>query len=260
MLGVATLLLALSSPSDTVPRVTWHDNLLPAGRASRGAVSLDLEIRRGMWHPNGDERAGTSILAFGERGKGPTTPGPLLRVRAGTRVTASIHNFTSDTLAIHGLGARRGAELDSLLVMPGETARHSFVADMEGTFFYWGAIAGTALLDRAADDALLNGAFVVDPATGAIPHDRILLIDVLIEEQLVEGVRVEAGDMLSINGRPWPRTERLKYTVGDSVRWRVITCESGVDTINRRIRRSAGPMTGYGPRGVTCATSMRPPM
>lgn len=222
MLGAAALLLSLVSAADSLPRVTWHDNLVSAGRASRGVVQLVLEVRRGMWHPNGDDRAGASILAFAERGKGPTTPGPLIRVRAGTTINVSISNPTTDTLAVHGLGSRMGEGLDSLLLMPGTTVRHTFVADMEGTFFYWGALAGTALLDRATDDALLNGAFVVDPAAGPVANDRILLIDVLIEEGVQDGQRVEMGDMLSINGRPWPHTERLKYTVGDSVRWRVI--------------------------------------
>ena len=222
MLGATALLLALALAPDSLPRVTWHDNLQPAGRATRGAVSLDLEIRRGMWHPNGADRAGASILAFAERGKGPTTPGPLIRVRAGTSINVRISNPTPDTIALHGLGSRAGEALDSLLLMPGATVRHVFIADVEGTYFYWGALAGTAFLDRVADDALLNGAFVVDPASGPITNDRILLIDVLIEEQQVDGKPVEAGDMLSINGRPWPLTERLKYTVGDSVRWRLI--------------------------------------
>ena len=48
MLGATALLLSLALTADSLPRVTWHDNLHPAGRASRGAVSLDLEIRRGM--------------------------------------------------------------------------------------------------------------------------------------------------------------------------------------------------------------------
>ena len=222
MLGAAALLLSLASAADSLPRVTWHDNLIPAGRASRGAVTLDLEIRRGMWHPNGAERAGASILAFAERGKGPTTPGPLLRVRVGTTISVSLHNTTPDTLAVHGLSARLGEGIDSLLVMPGATVRRSFVADQEGTFFYWGALAGTAFIDRAADDALLNGALVVDPATGPIVPDRILLMDVLIEERMQDGKPIEQGVMLSINGRPWPRTERMKHTVGDSIRWRVI--------------------------------------
>jgi len=224
MLGSAVLLWSLLAPSaDSLPRVTWHDNLHPAGRASRGAVSLALEIRRGEWRPNGDQRAGTSILAFAEAGQGPTTPGPLLRVRQGTRVNVSLTNYSSDTVAVHGFCARAGVtELDSLLVLPGATVRTAFVAELEGTFFYWGARAGTSLVDRAFDDGMLTGALVVDPARGPIPPDRILLIDVLIE-RLARGDSLEiAGDVLAINGRPWPLTERMRATVGDSIRWRVI--------------------------------------
>jgi FtsP/CotA-like multicopper oxidase with cupredoxin domain len=223
MLGAAALLLTLASTADTVPRVTWHDNLHPAGRASPGAVALDLEIRRGMWHPNGDDRAGTNVLAFAVKGNDPTTPGPLVRVRHGTRLMVSVANPTNDTIAVHGLAGRSGmAILDSLVVLPGATVRTAFTADREGTFFYWGARAGTAIDGRAFDDALLNGAFVVDAASGPVPADRILLIDVLVERVLGDSGLEPAGEILNINGRPWPHTERMEATVGDTVRWRLI--------------------------------------
>lgn len=212
----------LFSP-DTLPTVSWHDNTRPAGRFTGREVTLDLEIRRGTWHPNGDERAGTSVLAFAEKGRDPTTPGPLLRVRQGARLAISIANTTTDTLAIHGLAERSGmAILDPLVVLPGGSVRTTFTADREGTFFYWGARVGIPIDARSYDDALLNGAFVVDPAAGPVPADRILLIDVLIERLPGDSGLEEAGEILSINGRPWPRTERLVATVGDSIRWRLI--------------------------------------
>lgn len=214
---------------DSLPKVTWHDNLHPAGRFTGREVVLDLEIRRGMWHPNGDGRAGTSVLAFAERGKEPTTPGPLLRVRRGARLTVSLANTTADTIAVHGLAEREGLGiLDSLVLLPGATVRTAFTADREGTFFYWGARPGTELADRTYDDGLLNGAFVVDPATGPVPADRVLLIDLVIERLPGDSGLEEAGEILNINGRPWPHTERMQATVGDSIRWRLINASDRV--------------------------------
>lgn len=219
---VASVIGTCCAPAKA-PIVGWHDNLRPAGRAVANGVQLDLEIQRGMWHPNGADRAGTSVLAFAERGNAPTTPGPLLRVRYGSTITVSLHNTTTDTLAIHGLGSRRGlAAFDSIVMLPGATQTTRFVADAEGTFFYWGARAGTSLEDREFDDALLNGAFIVDPASGPVPADRILMIDVMVERLPGDSGLEPAGGILSINGRPWPHTERMDATVGDTIRWRVI--------------------------------------
>ena len=35
-----------------------------------------------------------------------------------------------------------------------------------------------------------------------------------------------------INGRPWPQTERMTYTMGDSVRWRVINASPDVHPLH----------------------------
>lgn len=216
MFLLSSLLAALASPVPVAdPVVTWHDNTRPAGRLASGVLALDLEIVRGMWHPLGADRAGTAALAFAELGAAPTTPGPLVRVRLGTRITLSLRNSSTDTIVVHGLSERRGMAIDDpLLVLPGATVRHSFVADAQGTFFYWGARVGTDLGDRVDDDALLTGAFIVDPAVGEVPPDRVLVIDILEEP--------DRGRILAINGRPWPHTERMTATVGDSIRWRII--------------------------------------
>lgn len=214
MFLLSSLLLALAAPVAD-PVVTWHDNTRPAGRLASGVLALDLEIVRGMWHPLGADRAGTAALAFAERGAAPTTPGPLVRVRLGTRIQVSLRNTSADTIMVHGLADRAGAEPPApLLVLPGATVRHDFLADAQGTFFYWGARVGTDLGDRIHDDALLTGAFIVDPAVGEVPPDRVLVMDILEEP--------DRGEILAINGRPWPHTERLTATVGDSIRWRII--------------------------------------
>lgn len=216
MLLLSAVLLALASSTPAAdPIVTANDNTRAAGRLASGVLTVDLDIVRGMWHPLGADRAGTSSLAFAERGGAPTTPGPLLRVRAGTRIRLSLRNTSVDTIAVHGLAERGGAEPPvPLLVLPGTTVRHEFLADVQGTYYYWGARPGTDLRDRVHDDAMLTGALIVDPAEGVIPPDRILVMDILEEP--------EGGEVLAINGRPWPYTERMTATVGDSIRWRII--------------------------------------
>lgn len=223
VISPALLMVAMLGAPDTLPRVTWHDNLQPVGATSGNTTTVAIEIKRGDWRPNGEHRAGTSILAFAERGKAATTPGPLLRVRLGTRMVVTVTNSSADTIAVHGLAARRGLDvLDSIVILPGRTESANFIADVEGTYFYWGARPGSDLESRVFDDAMLTGAFVIDPAAGPVPSDRILVIDVLMEREPGDSAIIEAGEVLSINGRPWPLTERLKHTVGDSVRWRVI--------------------------------------
>ena len=220
---LSTLVVLVSGRPASTPTITWHDNIVPGGRMVAGDLTLDLEIARGNWYPNGADRAGTSALAFAERGHGPTTPGPLVRVRRGTRIEVSITNTSADSIAVHGLGSRQGpAVFDSLLVLPGATVTTSFVAGVEGTFFYWGARPGTPLRDRALDDALLSGAFIVDPAQGPVPKDRILMVDVLEEVLPSDSGPDTNPGTLAINGRPWPLTERMQASVGDSIRWRVI--------------------------------------
>ncbi len=220
LLAAAVSILSTVGP---LPNVAFNDNRLPAGRLEAGVLHLELDIVQGEWRPNGMEHAGATVLSFALRGQGPSTPGPLIRVREGTVVRASVRNTTDEPIAVHGLANRRGmAILDSLVVAPGAEETASFTADREGTFFYWGARPGTALDDRLFDDALLNGALVVDPATGPVAADRILLIDVYTDRVPGDSGLEEAGEILSINGRPWPHTERMEATVDDSIRWRLI--------------------------------------
>ena len=87
---------------------------------------------------------------------------------------------------------------------------------------------------RAVGDTQLSGAFVVDPA-GTVPDDRVLVITDWSSLTLDELRRIAAADdpgqeflrikprvLFAVNGRAWPNTERLTYTTGDTVRWRVV--------------------------------------
>ena len=81
-------------------------------------------------------------------------------------------------------------------------------------------------------DAHLTGAMIVDPARGTPKPDRVIVItghyDTLrADGGLVKGYRgVPQGEVLAFNGRAWPHTERMTHTVGDSVRWRVLSGSS----------------------------------
>lgn len=210
-----------------LPTVRWNDNDRPAGFLQDGVLTLQMELVRGEWRYLGDDRPGVEVLAFREISRDPENPGPLIRVPLGTEVRVSIANPLDVPLVVHGLSTRRVAEMDSLVVPPGEEREARFVADVEGTYYYWGTTTRSRLAfevpdSRLFEDSQLGGALIVDPP-GAIPgRDRVMVLSIWFE-------RPPAGDELdwqtetmTINGRAWPFTERLEYALGDSVRWRLI--------------------------------------
>jgi FtsP/CotA-like multicopper oxidase with cupredoxin domain len=206
----------------TLPAIGFNDNRRPAGTIVRGALTAALEMRRGDWRPLGADHPGMAVMAFAEAGGSLQVPGPLLRVPLGTAMRVTITNRLDTTMVVHGLAARRVTVMDSLIVKPGETREARFPADAEGTYYYWASKAGTAFDDRLGEDSQLNGALIVDPAGSAPRPDRIFLISQLIDGKDSVGNPDFSRELVVINGRPWPYTERLSYQVGDSVRWRVI--------------------------------------
>jgi len=201
--------------------VVLNDNLEPAGSLHDGRLEVRIEVRRGTWHLLGEDRPGAEILAFAEADGPASIPGPLIRVPVGTAVHVSVTNPLDSTLVVHGLSRRHVEVMDSLVVPPGATCEVTFTADAAGTFFYWGALYGEPLRERGFEDSQLTGAFVVDPAGGS-PPDRIMLIGAWTDTRMANGDPDLWREFLVINGRPWPYTERLTYTMGDSIRWRLI--------------------------------------
>jgi FtsP/CotA-like multicopper oxidase with cupredoxin domain len=197
----------------------FNDNLRPAGTRSGGVLRVALELRRVEWRPLGSDIAGEVVPAFVEVGKPAALPGPLLRVPLGTELRVTVTNTLDAAFVVHGLSARRRAVPDSLLVRPGETREARFQADAEGSYFYWAARPDVPFDERLFRDSQLNGAFVVDPSSGRT-DDRIFLISQYLWPDSTGAP--DGRELLTINGRPWPLTERLTYTVGDSVRWRWI--------------------------------------
>jgi FtsP/CotA-like multicopper oxidase with cupredoxin domain len=202
-------------------RVVFNDNVAGAGTLRRGELELTLEVRDALWHLLGDDEAPAHVLAFAERGRAPTIPSPMIRVPAGTWVRATVNNPTDAPLVVHGLSSRLQAELDSLVVPAGGSAETRFLADVEGTYYYWATNTGAPLERRVFQDSQLGGAFIVDPVGGA-PPDRVLFIGMLVDGRDEEGNPDSVWDYPVINGRPWPHTERMTHSLGDTIRWRLI--------------------------------------
>ena len=225
-------LLGLAGPrvpsAPSAPVIRFNDNRVPAGRLAHGVLTVALETRMGEWHPFGADSAGVPTFAFGEVGKPLQDPGPLLRVREGTEIVARVTNRTASTLVVHGLSARRVDVMDTLVVPPGATREARFRADAAGTYYYWASVHGEGFEDRMFDDAHLDGALIVDPAGVRPKSDRVFVVERWMPQVDTSLDDDSWDELFTINGRPWPYTERLTYDVGDSVRWRIVNASNDV--------------------------------
>ena len=215
------------APQAALPRAAPNDNRVAAGVLRDGVLTIALEVRQAMWHPDGDTLPGMTIEAFAEAGKEASVPGPLLRVPAGSEIRGSLRNALGrDTITFY-VAARLSRDatadrLDSLVVPPGETRELRLSAATPGTYLYR-AISGARGRGRALlrIDGFLAGGFIVDSAGDADPPgDRVLVLQGATDPL----VATDPGsrEVLAINGRSWPHTERVDATVGDTLRWRLI--------------------------------------
>ena len=222
---------APEEPHAPLARVAINDNRSPAGTLRGGVLTVDLEARDGEWHPDADSAPGIRVRAFAERGKGASVPGPLLRVPEGTIIHARLTNaLAAGTLVVHGLSTRgaAAAEADTVQIEPGATRELRFPAGPAGTYYYRGEVRGLAADSGETRDAELSGAFVIDPRDApASARDRVFLI-ALWNRGLPPGALIGRRTLLrfTINGKAWPNTERLSYTVGDTVRFRLVNAST----------------------------------
>lgn len=206
-----------------VEAIRANQNTVPAGRLNSGVLDLRLEAREGMWRPQADDGGGVVVQAFGEAGGPLQLPGPLVRVRAGTRVNVELRNTLAEPLVVYGMHTRPGRAGDTLHVDVGAVRTVSFTAGEPGTYYYWGSTTGLGMEDRVGDDSQLNGAFIIDPAEGPVSDDRVFVLGLWFQEADSTGAEPhDEREIMVINGKSWPDTERLTYTVGDEVRWRWI--------------------------------------
>ena len=215
-------------------RVVANDNIRPAGTLRGRELRLRLDARVGMWRPDGKDAAGAAVPAFSEAGKPLQIPGPLVRVPAGTEIVMTVKNSVPGTvLTMHGLVSRPrppASTPDSVAIASGASREVRFRLDAPGTYYYWGTTTGRAFRLRTGKDAQLSGAIVVDEPGAPRRRDRILVIGMWSDTTPSETTRDadQARLLLVVNGRSWPHTSRLAYTVGDSVRWRVINASADV--------------------------------
>jgi len=105
-----------------VARAVINDNRVPAGALHAGVLTVRLEVREVDWHPDGEDAPGIVVRAFAEVGKPARVPGPLIRVRQGTTIRASITNSLAKALVIHGLATHRPETSgDTVVVSAGAT-------------------------------------------------------------------------------------------------------------------------------------------
>ncbi len=232
---------ALPQPAENaLPEITANDNRAPAGQLRGGVLTIELEARTGIWYPEEKEGPGLEVQAFAEEGKPPQIPGPLIRVPEGTEIHVRVRNSIANaTLEIHGLHTRPGDRKDTTRLTAGSTREVRFKAGSPGTYYYWGSTTGAPeIRERLSRESQLSGAFIVDPkpteqgqsgTIGKLPSDdRIFVISVWFILDDPEAKPPRSREVLAINGRSWPHTERLTYTVGDSAHWRWINASDAI--------------------------------
>jgi manganese oxidase len=204
-----------ASPTTVAEHLHANSNQIPAGVVVSGVLTIDLEVREGEWFPEDENGPSIKVFALAERGKPAQVPGPLIRVREGTTIHAGIRNLLSVHVLMHGLHSRPGKENDILEIPAGENRQVTFQTGAPGAYYYWATAGGDTLGGRPyKEDSQLYGAFIVDPR-GTVAPDRVFVIGMWRDRLLAQ----ESFDVPVINGKSWPYTERLEYSLGSEVRW-----------------------------------------
>jgi hypothetical protein len=160
-----------SRPAARVPvRATTNDNRLPAGVLKDGTLSIHLVAQMVAWHPEAEDGPFKVVEAFGEPGRAPSIPGPLLRFPLGTTIDASITNSLPDTLVVLGVGGRD----DSLRIAPTQTRRVRYTPPAAGSFLYRAGVVRGGALHASGTHGQLVGGLIVDPGPAA-PRDRVFI-------------------------------------------------------------------------------------
>lgn len=211
-----------STPSTSdVSTATANDNRVAAGRIANGVRVVSLVVRRTRWAPGRDSTQHIDVEAFGEVGRAPSIPAPLLRTSRGKPIRLVVRNALADTLVLCGFAGRICARNDTLRVAPESSATIDLRNDPPGTYLYWGGVVRGGRTVRRGTGGQLVGAYVVD-SSDAHAADRVLVMTAWNGTRPA-AVGSDTPFVQAINGRTWPATERLSYEVGDTARWRVLS-------------------------------------
>jgi FtsP/CotA-like multicopper oxidase with cupredoxin domain len=226
-LFIMAILTASAAPArQGLPIAAPNDNRTPAGILRNNVLTIALDAVLTTWYPDGDSLPGMAIEAFGESGKQPSAPGPLMRVSAGTEIRVAVRNsLERDTLTFYMpariADATKGGALDSIVLFPGDMRELRVRAERPGNYVYHAN--ARAPIDRALRmRGLLTGAIIVDTTNAPRPRDRVFVLQTTVDSLTAMGTPDTRREVLAINGRSWPHTERLDATVGDTVVWRVL--------------------------------------
>lgn len=230
---VVALTLGLKCRGNDValPGIEANENRVSAGTFDHGVLTLHLEVRQGEWRPGAINGPAISpqipvtieTAAFGEVGHGLQIPGPLIRVPQGAEVHVSVHNLLAKTVFIHGLNGHTEADVKVMELAPGDTKDATFSAGEPGTYFYWASTEAVKIpLMRDSAESPLSGAIIVD-ASGANHSDRVFVLGDWAENSMTQKLQ----RVLTINGKTWPYTERLRATQGEPEHWRVVNATNG---------------------------------
>jgi FtsP/CotA-like multicopper oxidase with cupredoxin domain len=208
--------IVLGACQARLAEVEANDNRKAAGVISGDTLDVRLVVQEARWHPEAADGPSLVVAAIAEENGPPQIPPPLLRVKTGTVISASVRNALRDsTVWMYGLFTRPAAEVDSFPLAPGETRTVTFVAGAPGTYLYAAqeGVPDPDVLERE----LMVGAFVID-SIGARTDDRILVMNIWGDPVDSTGYR----NALAINGKSYPHNETIAATTGDTVRWRIV--------------------------------------
>lgn len=220
LLLLATLLACGTPPPPPIPVATIHDNTEASGSRAGDTVRVRLEPVRAMWYPETPSEPGAAVWAFAADGGAPMIPGPMLRTgeRGAFEVTI-VNPDPARTLRVLGLGTRPMAVTDTLRVPPADSVTISFLAGEAGSYFYAGSWDPMGE-DLPAEEMLLAGALIVDPASGRTPDRVFMAQSWFTAVDSTEGEPYVPRDWLVVNGRSFPHNGTMHLTQGDTVTWR----------------------------------------
>ena len=199
-----------------------NPNLTAAGKFENGMLNVQLEIIAGAWHAEAENGPVLFVQAFREVGQTAQVPGPMFRVPENTTVHVTIRNTLNRPATVFGFVTRPATEDAGVAIAPNETREITFASGAPGTYFYWARTTpkepGPGGVGPFFEDAELNGAFIVDPP-GPVPAERIFVIGTMFGRP---NAITEGFEVATINGKEYPYTDALEYSMGDTIRWRVI--------------------------------------